>query len=458
MSLFSALSTAQRGLAAASAGISVTSQNVTGAGTDGYSRKRLEQSVAAPVEVAGLWIGQGVDLDGIRRASDRFLGMKLVGGAGEDALATSLESSLKVVEAYFDESSSTGLVEAWDGVFDALSAATANPGDDALRSGVVSALGTLARKVSGTAASLEGAIADFEAQVEEGLDGVNETLAEIASLNATIGDGGFTDGSDLLDRRDQLVRELAEQVGATVHYAADGQATVFIGGHAAVSGSEARELSVGEDADGNMAIWLSADSGRVPVTGDIGGAVGGVVAARSSTASYLEDLDTFAATVAEAFNTRSAAGWDADGNTGGDVFTVTTASTGIAASFAVDEDLSADAALLAFAGASSADAGDTTNLEALLALEDDDTLFEAGTGREHLSALTSRVGSDVAEATARAESAAAVLADLQTARDAVSGVDSDEEAMQLIEYQAAYRAAAQVITATDQLLRELMGM
>ena len=157
MSLFSALSTAQRGLAAASAGISVTSQNVTNTGTDGYSRKRLEQSVAAPVETAGLWIGQGVDLDGIARSSDRFLGMKLVAGAGEDALATSLESSLKVVEAFFDESSSTGLVEAWDGVFDALSAATANPGDDSLRSGVVSALGTLARKVSGTASNLESA-------------------------------------------------------------------------------------------------------------------------------------------------------------------------------------------------------------------------------------------------------------------------------------------------------------
>ena len=43
-------------------------------------------------------------------------------------------------------------------------------------------------------------------------------------------------------------------------------------------------------------------------------------------------------------------------------------------------------------------------------------------------------------------------------RDAVSKVDTDEEAIRLIEYQTAYRAAARVLSAGDQMLQTLMAI
>jgi flagellar hook-associated protein 1 FlgK len=51
-----------------------------------------------------------------------------------------------------------------------------------------------------------------------------------------------------------------------------------------------------------------------------------------------------------------------------------------------------------------------------------------------------------------------LLADLSTMRDSVSQVDTDEEAIKLIEFQAAYRAAARVLQASDELLQTLMSI
>ena len=78
MSALGALEIGRRALGAASAGIEVTSQNVGNATTVGYSRKSLGTTESDPVRKAGLWIGQGVDLTGITRASNRLLGMRLV--------------------------------------------------------------------------------------------------------------------------------------------------------------------------------------------------------------------------------------------------------------------------------------------------------------------------------------------------------------------------------------------
>ncbi|WP_216363154.1 flagellar basal body protein, partial [Arthrobacter sp. Hiyo1] len=70
MSTFGGLNTAYLGLTAAQQGINVAGQNIANAGTDGYTRQRIEQSaVGAPARTglfaAGTQAGQGVSVDGI---------------------------------------------------------------------------------------------------------------------------------------------------------------------------------------------------------------------------------------------------------------------------------------------------------------------------------------------------------------------------------------------------------
>ena len=84
--------------------------------------------------------------------------------------------------------------------------------------------------------------------------------------------------------------------------------------------------------------------------------------------------------------------------------------------------------------------------------------YSGTTGASALSSLTSSVGAQVATASGDAATLGAQLDDLEMQRDAVSKVDTDEEAIRLIEYQTAYRAAARVLSAGDQMLQTLMAI
>ena len=190
MGILTSLQIGRRGLSAASMGIDVTAQNVNNATTTGYSRKVLSQATLDPISQKGLWVGQGVGLTGIQRMSDRLLGVQLVQATGDNERATALESALKVTEAYFNEAASTGLVEAYDGFFDALSAASADPSDDGLREAAVSAAATLASVVSRTAKGVTETLAGFDEATADGMDTLNDQLKEIASLNGKIEAGG----------------------------------------------------------------------------------------------------------------------------------------------------------------------------------------------------------------------------------------------------------------------------
>ena len=454
MSILSSLHIGSTALKAASTGISTTSHNVANAGTDGYSRQTVDQTTSMPINTTGLFLGQGVNTDGVSRVADSLLGLRIVDATGEHAAAETLYAGLQQVEVYFNESSGTGFSEAAQEFFDALSAATSDPSDRSYREAVVAQGQSLAGELNDTAEGIISTVDGLEESASSLIDEVNELMDELASINTQVVSSGGASG-DLLDRRDQIVTALAETVGATASIGEDGRATVYIGGHAAVSGNTARSLSLGTDDDGNLTVLLSADNGHVDVTGDLGGQMGGHIEARDLALGYLDKLNEFAAALADAFNTQHSAGFDKDGDAGGDFFTYDADSA--ASTIAISSDIEEDADLLAFAGSATGGVGDSDNLASLMQLEDEELLDGLST-RDWLSSLVSEVGGDVAAAESLAESNGAVLDDLSQLRESVSGVDLDEEATKLIEFQAAYQAAARVITATDEMLGVLMQM
>jgi flagellar hook-associated protein 1 FlgK len=115
--------------------------------------------------------------------------------------------------------------------------------------------------------------------------------------------------------------------------------------------------------------------------------------------------------------------------------------------------------LLAAAGAATAAAGDGTNLASLVDIEAQ-LLFAAGTQTAPvaLGGIYASVGRAVANADLKNQTGLATLDDLVALRDAVSGVDLDEEAADLLGWQASYQAASRVVTTTNQMLGELMEM
>lgn len=459
MGLLESLNISRKALSAASAGINVVSNNVANANTVGYSRRSLTTSNSDPVEQQGVYFGQGVDITGIVRAHDRYLGMRLVDAVGLQARANTAEESLKLTESYFNDTSTTGLVEVYGAFYDALSQLTTDPSDLSLRSVTVNAAESLSSTVVHTADGLQQSINDFDGNFTNKFAQINSILTEIAQLNASIGRQGDSQGNtDLLDKRDQLIRDLASLTGATAQLEPNGQATVFIGGHAAVSGPTARSVSLVQAVGVAPVVYLSADGGNIDVTADLGGDLGGILDARSYTQGYLNRLDDFAFTLTTSLNAIHLAGFDGTGAAGGNMFVPPAALAGAASAMAVDPLLAANGNLLALAGVAGAGAGDDTNLQSILNFESSATYTGGLTGLQFLSSLVSDVGSDMAATSADSAAQDAQVQDFDAMRTSISGVDNDEEAMKLIEFQSAYRAAAKVVSATDEMLRVLTSL
>lgn len=102
--------------------------------------------------------------------------------------------------------------------------------------------------------------------------------------------------------------------------------------------------------------------------------------------------------------------------------------------------------------------GDNTNALALVSLQNDRQLLG---GKASYQESYASLVADVAVRTRKAESAMnteqALYDQAVSARDSVSGVNLDEEAANLIRYQQAYQAAAQVIAVADQLFQTLLN-
>jgi len=115
-------------------------------------------------------------------------------------------------------------------------------------------------------------------------------------------------------------------------------------------------------------------------------------------------------------------------------------------------------AIAAAAPGSGANSSDNRNAHALAGIETGH-LFGGGkiSLKDAVSALTSSIGSAARTAEAATQAQALLHAQAQSARDAVSGVNLDEESANILQLQQAYQAAAQLISTADTLFQTLLN-
>jgi flagellar hook-associated protein 1 FlgK len=69
----------------------------------------------------------------------------------------------------------------------------------------------------------------------------------------------------------------------------------------------------------------------------------------------------------------------------------------------------------------------------------------------------SKLGVDSQQAQKMVTNQGALLAQLETRRESISGVSTDEEMINMVKYQHAYTAASRVITVIDEMLDTLIN-
>lgn len=98
-----------------------------------------------------------------------------------------------------------------------------------------------------------------------------------------------------------------------------------------------------------------------------------------------------------------------------------------------------------------------TNLENLLKIEDDRSLFKAGTPAQFYDTLVAEIGVETAKYETFEKSQSSIMKSISNQRLSVAGVDVDEEAMNLVKYKNAYNLSAKVIQTMNEIYDKLIN-
>lgn len=448
--LFTTLSAASRALAAQDYGLNVTGQNIANLNTDGYSRRIVDLQEVAP------GAGGGVDATSARAQRDALLESRIRQAHPAEQQQSAIATSLGVVETTLGSpgQSIDGQLTAFFNTFASLSQ---DPTSSIARDGVVQQGQLLARAFNVMSTNFADARTAADSQIRSGVGRINSLAAQIASLNASIGNAGGADAESLRDQQGVALKKLSGLADITVTQQVDGTASVSIGtGRALVVGGDAYALGIGSAGISGEATITSQG---VDITSEISrGSVGGELLVRDQfVPGYQARLDQLAFGVAQQVNTLHAAGYDANGHTGQTLFTPLGSAAGAAAALAVDPALAGDSSLVA--ASSTGAAGDNRAAKAIANLRDARTM-SGGTASlsDVWSQLVFRVGSDSQTAQAQQHSSQEIVNQIAKLRDQVSGVSLDEESANMLKFQRAYQANARLFSAVEQTLTTLMSM
>ena len=318
------------GLSAYQRALATTSNNVANLQTEGYVRQRAVLASSGQDGGSKISIGTGVRFAEVQRLYDRFAEENLQ-RAG--SLLEAEAGLLKELQALQDAigSSEVGLHGAFQDFFDGARELEAAPASAGARAGFLAKAEGLAarfRGLAGTATNLDNGT---RAQIDQAVRESNTRLSEIAALNKQLLRKGSSSEQpmQLLDQRDNTIRELSNRLGVTAVIGDNGTATIYAGesasGVALVENGVARTITASFDSYdlGKADFVLDAASRPVIIPGIKSGQIGGLVGfRREGLGLAVNKLDDLALSFGRAVNKLHRSGLDSAGRPGEDLFYV----------------------------------------------------------------------------------------------------------------------------------------
>lgn len=461
MSLLPLLNLGASSLNAASAGLGIAGENITNANTPGYVRRNalLEASVVKR-GIAG-----GVFFEGVGRAYDGFSYRNLVNETGLLGAAKGRSNALSFVEPIVAPPDGAGIGDRMSQFFASLDTLAAKADDPSARLGVVQSAREIASAFNDAANGLTASRQELLLRAQSVATEVNGKLDAIAALNNKIVGLANQDTSakaEMLDHRDQLVREVAEQIDLRAVPNADGSVTLLSSGSALVDGSVAADVTVGVDANNDLSVSFTRSGKTTDVSARLsGGVLGGIREVRDrDIPEMMADIDQLASDFAAAMNAAHTGGLDLNGAAGLPLFTDPSGNPlppppGTAFAFNVNPAIAADPNLLAAADAAAPPPGGNTNALAMSQVRNT-ALGAGGTPAERVAAITGKVGTKVAAARSEEAVRDATVNHAASLRESISGVSLDEEMISLTKFQRAFEASMKVIETANEMLDELV--
>ncbi|MCL1050879.1 flagellar hook-associated protein FlgK [Shewanella abyssi] len=454
----SMLNIGMSGLNASMAALNATSNNVANAMVPGYSR---QQVMLSSVGNGVYGSGSGVMVDGVRRISDQYEVAQLWNSTSNLSFAKAQASYLGQVEQIFG-SEGNSISAGLDLLFASLNSAMEQPNEVAHRQGVLNEAKALTQRFNSISEGLNSQVTQVEGQIGASAKEINSQLQIIARFNADIQKSNASGNVPLalLDARDAAVDDLSKIVDVNVVDDGNGMLNISLAqGQPLLSGPTASTIMVKADPANPQFSQISIQFGQssFPLDETAGGNLGALIDYRdNSLVDSMAFIDELAVTMADEFNALLAGGTDLQGNTPTqDLFSYDPINP--AGSLSMTAGFTAD--MLAFG--KDGTPGDNSNLKDLLGLADKSFTFASmGVSTTMGDAFASKIGqlgSSSRQAQMSQDTAAKLQLEAQSQWASTSGVNMDEEGVNLIIYQQSYQANAKVISTADQLFQTILN-
>jgi flagellar hook-associated protein 1 len=451
-SLNASLATALSGLIAEQGALAATTNNVANVNTPGYSREQAVLVASDPVVIDPLTFGTGVTLQSVESIRDPILESQVQQQTQAQGQYSTLSSALQQIQVNFTTSTSD-IGTSISNFFDSINQLSTNPADLSLRQGVLTAAGNVATSFNTTANALTQQQTSLDLSVVQQVGQINQLTAQIAQLNGQVSNlqNVGENAGTFIDQRQQAIDQLSALVDVSVIPSDNTLTLTTANGAPLVTGQQSFQLQTEITPSGVHDVYSQGNDITTHITS---GQLGGTIAARDGEIPDTENqLNTLAAGLANAVNGVQVAGFDLNGKPGTDLFTPPAVSgVGAAANLSV---AITDPSLIA--ASSDGTPGSNGNAQAMYALNGQ-PVVDGQSPTDYYSGIVFDIGNDASDASAQQSASTLVLQQLKDQRAAVSGVSLDEEAANMVQYQDAYSASAQVITTINDMMYATIQM
>jgi flagellar hook-associated protein 1 FlgK len=432
------------GVRAYQSALTTVSDNISNATTAGYTRRAttLNEVVSAGGVTSGAGISGGVVVAGIARLADAGKAADVRASSADLAKSEAGVTTLTGIQGALTGNAINDRLAAF---FNAATAVAADPTASAPRSTMLEAANSVAGAFTATGKALDNVAADLDATAENGVETLTSLGAALAKVNDGLGraTAGTSGAAGLQDQRDQILDQMSAISDVSVATDAAGRATVRLGGASGptlVSGSNAGAVTYVRD--GGSVSFAVHYAGEISTLTPNGGALAGVSDGAGRIADARGQLDAIASSFTSGVNAVQAQGADLNGAAGAAMFATGTTPTDITLTLT---DPSGIAAAAVGAGKR-----DNSNLTALASLRSSGA-FEADT-----TTLVAGSAATLASRKTIADAQSSIRDGAVAARDAVGGVNLDNEAVDLMRFQQAYSASSRIIQVARDTFQSIL--
>ncbi|MFT7560565.1 MAG: flagellar hook-associated protein 1 FlgK [Flavobacteriales bacterium] len=316
------------GLRVAQTSLGTIGHNIANAGVDGYSRQSVNAETNPSTLTGGQYQGSGASVASIERQVNDFLIQQL---RDDTTLSSDMDvyyDSIQQLDTLLSDSD-TGLTSAFESFFSSMQNGADDPTSIPSRQLIISESENLSDRFNSIYDRLESINDGLDTALESAVTQVNALVENLADLNQkiseAIGTGNGAQPNDLLDLRDETLKELSKFIAVQTYEQGFGQVNVVIGsGKSLVVGSESRQIDLISNPNNPGELQLAVvgtHTSQIINTSSTGGEIGGLLRFRED---RLQDtynqLGQVGIVIADTMNTQHASGIDLNNEFGGGFF------------------------------------------------------------------------------------------------------------------------------------------